>query len=150
MTDTKQRGGARKGAGRPRKQDYRILSISPSLTTLEQLQRIHPEITTAVEMAAQFYEENKMFILNLRGDKDGITIPEAEEHDKIMEWLDIATDDLEETTRVTGWQSFSARITADQKAQFDALPISFAVATIYDPADDDGQPIMERYFSTAA
>jgi hypothetical protein len=61
MTDTKQRGGARKGAGRPRKQDYKVCSISPSLTTLEQLQRIHPEITTAVEMAAQFYEEtNKM------------------------------------------------------------------------------------------
>lgn len=40
---------------------YRKVTISPALDTLEQLQRIHPKITTAVEIAAQHYMENKMY-----------------------------------------------------------------------------------------
>jgi hypothetical protein len=56
------RGGRRPNAGQPKKLGgWERKQVSLSKPALAQLQRIHPKLTTAIEIAAQHYEEtNKM------------------------------------------------------------------------------------------
>jgi hypothetical protein len=55
------RGGRRPNAGQPKKLGgWERKQVSLSKPALAQLQRIHPKLTTAIEIAAQHYEETKL------------------------------------------------------------------------------------------